>query len=62
MSMVGRTRVFEVDSSSFFYLVLAPVTLRTLRGMSEPREELTSAAQAVSPELVSSSNSDVEPS
>ena len=28
--------------------------------MSEPREELTSAAQAVSPELVSSSNSDVE--
>jgi thioredoxin reductase (NADPH) len=28
--------------------------------MSEPREELTSAAQAISPELVSSSNSDVE--
>jgi thioredoxin reductase (NADPH) len=28
--------------------------------MNEPREELTSAAQAVSPELVSSSNSDVE--
>jgi thioredoxin reductase (NADPH) len=32
--------------------------LRRIRKMSEPREELTSAVQAVSPELVSSSNPD----
>ena len=43
-----------------FYGRLGTNYLRRMREMSGPHEELTSAAQAVSPELVSSSNSDVE--
>jgi thioredoxin reductase (NADPH) len=59
MLMVGRTRAFDLDVIPS-YGCLGTNYLGRIREMSGPYEELTSTAQAVSPESLSSSNSELE--